>query len=111
MRVSFGNFQKQLRLPNQKKSAPPIWIAACDPSSHEFAISNGCNVQVTPLWNDDNEVVDLMAKFNANCEKNAHIFSSKNMLLRYTYVADSEEDAQLGAEQMNRFYNFFGLGL
>ena len=29
---------------------PPIWIAARDPNSHDFAVANGCNVQVTPLW-------------------------------------------------------------
>ena len=28
---------------------PPIWVAARDPNSHEFAVANGCNVQVTPL--------------------------------------------------------------
>ena len=49
-----------------------------------------------------------MAKFNAACENNAHKPRPKIMLLRHTYVADSEADAQLGAEQINRFYNFFG---
>ena len=29
---------------------PPIWIAARDPNSHDFAVDNGFNVQVTPLW-------------------------------------------------------------
>ena len=28
---------------------PPIWVAARDPNSHDFAVANGCNVQVTPL--------------------------------------------------------------
>ena len=37
---------------------PPIWVAARDPNSHEFAVANGCNVQVTPLWLGDEEVRD-----------------------------------------------------
>ena len=32
-------------------NGPPLWIAARDINSHEFAIEQGCNVQVTPLWN------------------------------------------------------------
>jgi alkanesulfonate monooxygenase SsuD/methylene tetrahydromethanopterin reductase-like flavin-dependent oxidoreductase (luciferase family) len=30
------------------------------------------------------------------------------MLLRHTYVADSEQDAQLAADEINTFYNYFG---
>ena len=44
---------------------PPIWVAARDPNSHEFAVANGCNVQVTPLHLGDEEVVNLMGHFNA----------------------------------------------
>jgi flavin-dependent trigonelline monooxygenase, oxygenase component len=32
-----------------QQPGPPIWLAARDPNSHDFAVANGCNVQVTPL--------------------------------------------------------------
>ena len=32
-----------------QKNGPPIWIAARDPNSHEFAVTNNWHVQVTPL--------------------------------------------------------------
>ena len=35
---------------------PPMWIAARDPDSHDFAVRNGCNVMVTPLMKGDEEV-------------------------------------------------------
>ncbi len=38
---------------------PPMWIAARDPDSHDFAVKSGCNVMVTPLMKGDEEVVDL----------------------------------------------------
>ena len=38
---------------------PPVWIAARDPDSHDFAVRNGCNVMVTPLMKGDEEVADL----------------------------------------------------
>ncbi|MCC4619368.1 LLM class flavin-dependent oxidoreductase [Xanthomonas cassavae CFBP 4642] len=87
---------------------PPIWVAARDPNSHEFAVQNGCNVQVTPLHFGDEEVEKLIGHFNAACAKFAEVPRPKIMLLRHTYVADSEADAQLAADEINVFYNYFG---
>lgn len=94
-------------MPTQK-NGPPIWVAARDPNSHEFAVSNGCNVQVTPLWQGDAEIESLMVKFNDACAKFPEQPRPKIMLLLHTYVADSPEDVKLGAEELNRFYNYFG---
>ena len=91
-----------------RPEGPPIWIAARDPNSHEFAVQHECNVQVTPLWKGDAEISDLMDKFNAACAKYTDKPRPKIMLLQHTYVADSEEDARLGAVEFNRFYCYFG---
>ena len=32
------------------KTRLPIWIAARDPNSHQFAVANNNHVQVMPLW-------------------------------------------------------------
>ncbi|KWF33359.1 LLM class flavin-dependent oxidoreductase [Burkholderia pseudomultivorans] len=87
---------------------PPIWVAARDPNSHEFAVANGCNVQVTPLHLGDEEVEKLVGHFNAACAKFSHVPRPQIMLLRHTYVASSEDDAQLAADEVNVFYNYFG---
>ncbi len=87
---------------------PPIWVAARDPNSHEFAVQNGCNVQVTPLHFGDDEVQKLIGHFNAACEKFSDVPRPKIMLLRHTYVAYSEADAQVAADEINLFYNYFG---
>ena len=87
---------------------PPIWIAARDPNSHEFAVANGCNVQCTPLSQGDEEVVDLMRRFNAACEKHPHVPRPRIMLLRHTYVADGPRDIELAAREVSRFYCYFG---
>ncbi len=87
---------------------PPIWVAARDPNSHDFAVANGCNVQVTPLHLGDEEVVSLMERFNAACAAHPEMPRPKIMVLRHTYVAESEADAQQGAEELNLFYNYFG---
>lgn len=105
----FWSFPKTTSAPKPlQQPHPPIWIAARDPLSHEFAVANGCNVQVTPLWRGDDEVVSLMDRFNAACEKNPAVPRPGIMLLRHTYVGDSEADIRQGAEEINRFYNYFG---
>jgi alkanesulfonate monooxygenase SsuD/methylene tetrahydromethanopterin reductase-like flavin-dependent oxidoreductase (luciferase family) len=105
----FHSFPKTTSSPLPlQEDGPPIWIAARDPNSHEFAVSNGCNVQVTPLWNGDGEIESLMGKFNDACAKFSDQPRPKIMLLQHTYVADSDEDAKLGAVELNRFYCYFG---
>lgn len=105
----FWQFPKTTSSPKPiQPSNPPIWIAARDPSSHEFAVQNNCNVQVTPLHLGDEEVQKLMNHFDNACEKFSDIPRPKIMLLRHTYVSNSEEDTQLAAEEINRFYNYFG---
>jgi alkanesulfonate monooxygenase SsuD/methylene tetrahydromethanopterin reductase-like flavin-dependent oxidoreductase (luciferase family) len=65
-------------------------------------------VQVTPLHLGDEEVVSLMDRFNAACAAHPEVPRPRIMVLRHAYVADSEADAQLAAEEINRFYCYFG---
>jgi flavin-dependent trigonelline monooxygenase, oxygenase component len=91
-----------------QKDGPPIWIAARDPNSHEFAVSNGCHVQVTPLWQGEAEIIKLMETFNAACAKFPDVPRPEIMLLNHTYIASDATDAQQAAEEINRFYCYFG---
>ncbi len=91
-----------------QQNGPPIWVAARDPNSHEFAVSNGCHVQVTPLWQGDEEITRLMDTFNAACAKFPNVPRPEIMLLNHTYIAADEADAHRAAEEINRFYCYFG---
>lgn len=86
---------------------PPIWIAARDPNSHEFAVNNGFNVQVTPLWQGTEEIESLMQRFNDACS-NYSGKKPKIMLLHHTYVASDQSDTEDAAVELSRFYNYFG---
>ncbi|MFD1880614.1 LLM class flavin-dependent oxidoreductase [Paracoccus pacificus] len=108
-RGEFWQFPKTTSSPMPvQKPHPPIWVAARDPNSHEFAVANGCNVQVTPLHLGDEEVVSLMERFNAACAKFPEVPRPKIMVLRHTYVAGDAADVTRGAEELNMFYNYFG---
>ena len=88
------------------KTPPPLWVAARDINTHEFAIAAGCHVQVTPLWLGVEEVESLMQKFNAACEKNGA--RPKIMLVHHVFAGKSENDAEEAARAMSHFYCRFG---
>ena len=87
---------------------PPIWIAARDPNSHDFAVANGCNVQVTPLALGDEEIDSLMQRFNDACANHPEIPRPKIMVLRHTYVGSDEPDLEQAAREISVYYNYFG---
>jgi alkanesulfonate monooxygenase SsuD/methylene tetrahydromethanopterin reductase-like flavin-dependent oxidoreductase (luciferase family) len=91
-----------------QSSGPPIWIAARDPNSHEFAVENNCNVQVTPLWQDYEEVEVLIARFREAQTKCQNQYQSKIMLLQHTFVSKTEDELEHAAKLFSKFYSHFG---
>ncbi|MGC5076638.1 LLM class flavin-dependent oxidoreductase [Agrococcus sp. DT81.2] len=89
---------------------PPMWIAARDPSSHDFAVANGCNVMVTPLAKGDEEVENLVDKFETAIAAHPEIERRPEiMVLRHTHVhAESDPEGwRAPAEAINRYYRTF----
>lgn len=85
---------------------PPIWIAARDPNSHQFAVQSGFHVQVTPLWQGMAEIETLIGRFNEACA--AHQGPRpKIMLLHHTYVGRDAADVDRAAQEISRFYCYF----
>ncbi len=90
-----------------QENGPPIWIAARDPNSHEFGVHNGFNIQVTPLWQGLEEIETLMSRFKDACDT----YEGKRpkiMLLHHTYVASDDADTAQAAQDLSRFYCYFG---
>ena len=86
---------------------PPIWIAARDPNSHEFAVQNGFNVQVTPLWQGDEEIESLMSRFNDACVGHDGP-RPKVLLLHHTYVGTDAGDIDQAVQDLTRYFAYFG---
>jgi alkanesulfonate monooxygenase SsuD/methylene tetrahydromethanopterin reductase-like flavin-dependent oxidoreductase (luciferase family) len=91
-----------------QKPYPPIWVAARDPNSHDFAVANGCKVQVTPLASGDDEVTSLMQRFNTACAAHSEIERPEIMLLMHTFVAEDAADADRLTQDLSTFYCQFG---
>ncbi|MBV9524162.1 MAG: LLM class flavin-dependent oxidoreductase [Alphaproteobacteria bacterium] len=86
---------------------PPIWVAARDPNSHDFAVANGCHVQVTPLASGDGEVASLMERFNAAVGAHPEMKRPQIMLLMHTFVAQSADDVTRLEQDLSAFYCTF----
>lgn len=86
---------------------PPIWVAARDPMSHDFAVANGCHVQVTPLHLGDGEVEVLVGRFKDACKAHPEIPRPKIMLLMHGFVGVDANDCRQAAEDLRRFYCYF----
>lgn len=104
----YWQFPSTTSAPKPLQKSLPIWVAARDPNSHDFAVGQGCNVQVTPLHMDHDEVVSLMERFNAAVSNHPEVERPKIMILQHGYVAESAADADLAADELNAFYNYFG---
>lgn len=101
------NFPKTTSAPKPlAEKGPPIWIAARDINSHEFAIEHDCNVQVTPLWQGLEEVENLIGKYNQACS--LHDRRTKIMILQHTYISEDEAELAQAAKKLNEFYCYFG---
>ena len=104
----FWSFPSTTASPKPVQANLPIWIAARDPNSHDFAVANGCNVQVTPLAAGDAEVTSLMERFNTAVADHPEVPRPKIMLLQHTFVADSPAETESLSKDLSAFYCLFG---
>ncbi len=101
-------FPKSTAVPKPVQvGGPPIWVAARDPNSFDFAMKNDCHVQVTPLWNGDDEIADLIKKFKEAKTLNPGK-SPKVMLLNHTAVGVNSANIAQDVQDLSRFYCTFG---
>ncbi len=104
----FWSFPKTTSSPKPMHGEVPIWVAARDPNSHDFAVTSGCNVQVTPLAAGDAEVAVLMDRFKTAVAAHPEVKRPQIMLLQHTFVADGVNDTASLVEDLSKFYGLFG---
>jgi alkanesulfonate monooxygenase SsuD/methylene tetrahydromethanopterin reductase-like flavin-dependent oxidoreductase (luciferase family) len=104
----FWSFPATTSSPKPVQAELPIWIAARDPNSHDFAVAQGCNVQVTPLASGDTEVASLMERFEAAVAAHPEVKRPRISLLQHTFVSDSPAETAALVEDLSVFYGLFG---
>ncbi|WP_426128319.1 LLM class flavin-dependent oxidoreductase [Pararhizobium sp. PWRC1-1] len=77
---------------------PPIWVAARDPGTFDWAISIGANILSTPLSAPAAEIQVLADKFEKAVADHPEVQRPRFMMQRRTCVYDKPEDWQLAVQ-------------
>lgn len=103
----FWQFPQSTSAPKPVQKSLPIWVAARDPNSHDFAVASGCQVQVTPLASGDEEVWRLIDRFETAVAAHPEVPRPRLMLLQHTFVTESAVETRRMAEDLSAFYCAF----
>lgn len=90
---------------------PPLWVAARDPGTFDWAIANGASIMTTPLAAPMAEVANLGAKFAKAVSDHPEVPRPRLMMQRRTCVYARKEDwevpVRLSIDYGRRFENLF----
>jgi alkanesulfonate monooxygenase SsuD/methylene tetrahydromethanopterin reductase-like flavin-dependent oxidoreductase (luciferase family) len=88
------SFPKATSVPKPvQKPYPPIWVAARDASTFDWAIKQGADIQSTPLSRPNSEVEVLGKRFDEVLAANPGVKKPRFLMLRRTCVYESAKDA------------------
>lgn len=90
---------------------PPIWIAARDAGSMDWAFKVGADLLTTPLQKPNSEIQALAERFDTTARNNPDVPRPRFLMMRRTCVFDRPEDLKIPAaasiEYARRFENLF----
>ncbi|HLU06086.1 MAG TPA: LLM class flavin-dependent oxidoreductase, partial [Woeseiaceae bacterium] len=81
-----------------QKPHPPIWVAARDPGTFDWAIKNGANIMATPLSRPPEEVKILGDKFDKALADNPDRKRPRFLMLRRACVYENPDDWKIPVE-------------
>ncbi len=94
-----------------QKPHPPLWVAARDPGTYDWALSHGCNIMSWALTRPFDEVEKYMEQFEAALARNPGVKRPRFMTMRNTAVYRKPEDADFYIKclqfQGGQFENLF----
>ena len=70
---------------------PPIWVAARDPGTFDWAVRQGCSVMTWALTRPFAEVETYMARFEASLAANPGLERPRFMTMRHTAIYEKPE--------------------
>ncbi len=105
------SFPSTACVPKPLQQRPPMWIAARDPNTFDFAMKNGCNILSTALRGPFAEVENLVAKFQQAQADNPGSEGLEHATLRigcvYDDPAESEKPLRALINYGRNFENLF----
>jgi alkanesulfonate monooxygenase SsuD/methylene tetrahydromethanopterin reductase-like flavin-dependent oxidoreductase (luciferase family) len=108
----YWNFPAATSVPKPLQTPhPPIWVAARDPGSFDWAFKIGADIMTTPLGRPNEEIQILADKFEEAVANNPQVPRPRHMMMRRACVYPSHEDSAVplaaAVESGRRFANLF----
>ena len=90
---------------------PPIWVAARDPGTFDWAIKNGCDIMTWALTRPFQEVETYMGRFETALADNPGAKRTRFMTMRHTAIYEKSGDSEVYTDavirQGTQFENLF----
>ena len=94
-----------------QKPHPPIWIAARDPGTFDWAVKNGYNIMTWALTRPFSEVEAYMDRFESSIADNPGVARPRFMTMRHTGIFETPDDGDVHVQavirQGRQFENLF----
>jgi alkanesulfonate monooxygenase SsuD/methylene tetrahydromethanopterin reductase-like flavin-dependent oxidoreductase (luciferase family) len=94
-----------------QKPHPPMWVAARDPGTFDWALANGCNIMTWALSRPFSEVETYLGRFEDALAKAPGVKRPRFMTMRTTGVYENEKDLESCANAVRhtsaQFENLF----
>ena len=107
----YWSFPKSTSCPKPLQEAVPMWVAARDPETYEWAVAQGCNIMCWPLTRPFSELEDYVARLELALAKSPDIARPQMTAMRYSAVWENDRDADLYVQSVQRqagqFENLF----
>ena len=105
------SFPTSTSCPKPTQAEPPIWIAARDPDTYDWAVANGCDIMCWPLTRPLSELEAYAGRMDEAVAKAGLDHRPRMTAMRYAAVWDNERDAEMFVSSVQRqagqFENLF----
>lgn len=105
------SFPTSTSCPKPLQAEPPIWVAARDPDTYDWAVANGCNIMCWPLMRPMSELTAYVGRMDDAVEKAGLTARPRMTAMRYSAVWANDRDADLYIRSIQRqagqFENLF----
>jgi flavin-dependent trigonelline monooxygenase, oxygenase component len=104
-------FPASTSCPKPVQADVPVWVAARDPDTYDWAVANGCNIMCWPLMRPMSELVGYVGRMDDAVAKAGLTERPRMTAMRYTAVWDNDADGDRYIRAMQRqsgqFENLF----
>jgi flavin-dependent trigonelline monooxygenase, oxygenase component len=105
------SFPTATSCPKPVQTDPPIWVAARDPDTYDWAVANGCDIMCWPLTRPMSELVAYAGRMDEAVAKAGLSQRPRMTAMRYSAVWESAAEADLYIRSVQRqagqFENLF----